>query len=412
MTILSKALVVLGMSAAALADNYAVIVAGSNTYANYRHQADACHAYQILSKGGIPKENIIMMMYDDIAHNIENPFRGKIFNKPSSGPGVDVYEGCNADYTRKEVTPDNFLAVLTGDASKTGGKKVLNSTSNDNVFINFVDHGGVGIIAFPDGQLLHADKLQASLKTMHTKNMYKELVFYMEACESGSMFEDFPTDLNMYVTTAANAQESSWGTYCPPQDVVDGKSLNTCLGDLYSVNWMQNADKTDLTKESLQTQFERVKVLTNKSHVQQFGTKSMTSDMTSQFEGTGKTGNKTEAVKPESHADSRDISLVTLYNRYLNGGGSAAAAALIKEIEQREAADQRFAAIQKEVIGNDRREAARAHRECYRPAHEAVVAACGPYTDYSLKHSKTIAYLCDVTGGDFAAIQLGAQKVC
>ncbi len=32
-------------------------------------QADICHAYQILSKHGIPDERIIVMMYDDIAYN-------------------------------------------------------------------------------------------------------------------------------------------------------------------------------------------------------------------------------------------------------------------------------------------------------------------------------------------------------
>ena len=32
-------------------------------------KADACHAYQILHKNGIPDENIVVMMYDDIAHN-------------------------------------------------------------------------------------------------------------------------------------------------------------------------------------------------------------------------------------------------------------------------------------------------------------------------------------------------------
>ena len=34
-------------------------------------QADACHAYQILHKHGIPDENIVVMMYDDIAYNKE-----------------------------------------------------------------------------------------------------------------------------------------------------------------------------------------------------------------------------------------------------------------------------------------------------------------------------------------------------
>ena len=41
--------------------------------------------------------------------------------------------------------------------------------------------------------------------------MYKELVFYLEACESGSMFQTLPKDIGVFATTAANAQESSWG---------------------------------------------------------------------------------------------------------------------------------------------------------------------------------------------------------
>lgn len=32
-------------------------------------QADTCHAYQILHKNGIPDENIVVMMYDDIAND-------------------------------------------------------------------------------------------------------------------------------------------------------------------------------------------------------------------------------------------------------------------------------------------------------------------------------------------------------
>ncbi|KAB8081887.1 hypothetical protein EE612_003477, partial [Oryza sativa] len=40
--------------------------------------------------------------------------------------------------------------------------------------------------------------------------------FYLEACESGSIFEGLlPNGINVYATTASNADESSWGTYCP-----------------------------------------------------------------------------------------------------------------------------------------------------------------------------------------------------
>ena len=34
-------------------DHWAVIVVGSKGFANYRHQADGCHAYQIAKKNGV-----------------------------------------------------------------------------------------------------------------------------------------------------------------------------------------------------------------------------------------------------------------------------------------------------------------------------------------------------------------------
>jgi legumain len=67
-SILLASLALLGTKSA-LAANWAVLVAGSSGWYNYRHQADVCHAYQILHKNGIPDSNIIVMMYDDLAHN-------------------------------------------------------------------------------------------------------------------------------------------------------------------------------------------------------------------------------------------------------------------------------------------------------------------------------------------------------
>jgi len=71
----------------------------------------------------------------------------------------------------------------------------LKSTAADNVFLNFADHGATGLIAFPTGEL-YADQLTQTFKTMHSKKMYNQLVFYLEACESGSMFQDkLPEDI-------------------------------------------------------------------------------------------------------------------------------------------------------------------------------------------------------------------------
>lgn len=76
---------------------------------------------------------------------------------------------------------------------------------------------------------------------------------YIEACESGSMFNGILTEkLNIYAVTASNPTESSWGTYCYPNDAIKGVHLNTCLGDLFSINWLENADKAPFGKETLE----------------------------------------------------------------------------------------------------------------------------------------------------------------
>jgi legumain len=61
-----------------------------------------------------------------------------------------------------------------------------------------------------------ADELMSTLQKMHDKKMYGELVFYLETCESGSMFKNLPTNINVFAESAADAKESSWGTYCHP----------------------------------------------------------------------------------------------------------------------------------------------------------------------------------------------------
>lgn len=63
--------------------NWAVLIAGSNGYFNYRHQADIAHARQILTKmGGFPEENVIVMMFNDVVESEQNPFPGQLFNEP------------------------------------------------------------------------------------------------------------------------------------------------------------------------------------------------------------------------------------------------------------------------------------------------------------------------------------------
>jgi legumain len=93
------------------------------------------------------------------------------------------------------------------------------------------------------------------------------------------MFKNLlPSHWNVFATTAANDQESSYACYMD-------ELRNTYLGDVYSVMWMENSDQVDLERETLQNQFLIVQKETNTSHVQEFGDKSLRGLPVAQFLG-------------------------------------------------------------------------------------------------------------------------------
>ena len=67
-----------------------------------------------------------------------------------------------------------------------------------------------------NGPPVYADELLATLAGKRLARGYRQLVAFVEACESGSIFEGMLVNfLSIFATTAANDRESSWGTYCP-----------------------------------------------------------------------------------------------------------------------------------------------------------------------------------------------------
>ena len=260
-------------------ENWAVLACGSNGYMNYRHQADVFHVYQSLLKRGFSKEHIILFAYDDIAYSPRNPFPGQVFNRPD---GPDVYEGVSIDYSDYNVNPETYISVLKGDNKNGKLRKVLNSTENDNIFLYFVDHGIAGAIVFPDNKFLYADELEETFKFMKDKKMYKNIIFYLESCYSGSMFNNINPDLNVYSVTAASPSEQSLATYCYPQDYVNGQEMHTCLSNEFTSNWLDDSDSRIFFEENQKTndsiceyssheQFLYTKDKTKNSHVQEYG---------------------------------------------------------------------------------------------------------------------------------------------
>ena len=388
MKFVSIALLVLALAAA---DNWAVLVAGSDGFWNYRHQADVAHAYQIMRRGGIPADHIVTMMYNDVASSSSNPFPGELYNHPGD-ESPDVYKGVVVDYEGEDVTPENFMKVLLGDEST--GKKVLKTNENDNIFMFFSDHGGPNVLCFPNGDL-SKDDFQATLKKMHEQKKYKHFVLYIEACYSGSMGVGFPEDLGISIVTAANDSESSWGWYCGDEAVVKGKNIGSCLGDEFSVFWMEDTDKGEQRTETLNEQWKRIHDGVTMSHASRYGDVSFESDLIGEYVGYPE--EKFNYDHQSSVAwDSRDAKFLFLLYKYQHTTGSEKAKwekLYLEEMSLRQQIDRYINSFAKESKLYSARVSGEINMECYMAGIEQMVAIFG-HNDYQYKYYNVLANMC------------------
>lgn len=320
-----------------LKENYAVLVAGSKGWHNYRHQSNIFHLYYLLLKFGWKPENIVTMAFNDIPNSTYNPFPGQIFNKPN---GPNVYENFKADYTRYNVTGENFVNICLGNKTALEGigtGRVLESNENDTVLIFFADHGSDNVLMFPK-KWQTSQQINHMLSQMQSKKKFNKLLFYIEACNSGSLFNNskLDTNLNLWITTSADWNESSYATYCDEEAVVNGTKISACLGGQYATCWLEKLDNLELNM-TLEEQYEYIKKCTDKSHATNFGAKERGKDILSEyFNGTNKLKyieeeNKTEKKKYKEKND-KEVYLSTL--KYLASiGGEKEKAFYEKELQ-------------------------------------------------------------------------------
>ncbi|XP_062074079.1 vacuolar-processing enzyme [Humulus lupulus] len=401
---------------------WAILVAGSSGYGNYRHQADVCHAYQLLRKGGLKEENIVVFMYDDIAKSKLNPRPGVIINHPQ---GEDVYAGVPKDYTGHYVTTENLYAVLLGDkkAVKGGSGKVIDSKPNDRIFIYYSDHGGPGVLGMPNMPFLYAMDFIEVLKKKHAAGTYREMVIYVEACESGSIFEGImPKDMNIYVTTASNAQENSWGTYCPGMEPSPPPEYITCLGDLYSVAWMEDSEGHNLKRETIKQQYDTVKTRTANandfinggSHVMEYGNRSIRAEKLYLYQGFDPATvnfppNNNKLHMPMEVVNQRDAELYFMWQLYKRSE-SEKKTEILKQIKDttrhRTHLDESMKLIGSLLYGPRNSDAVlNSVRSpglplvddwsCLKSMVQVFERHCGSLTQYGMKHMRAFANICN-----------------
>lgn len=402
--------------ALASAAEWAVLLAGSSGYGNYRHQSDVAHMYGVLTDHKYDPDHIIVFMYGDLPDSKSNPFPGTIFNHPGDNQR-NYQEGLVIDYKKENhLTVDLYTAVLLGDAEKAKqisgleNPKVLKTTKEDNIFLYYIDHGGDNIVAMPEGGYLTSKVLVGTIQEMYNKGMYNRLVYYLEACESGSMWQTLPTDINAYALSSTHPDESSWGTYCPPNDdVVDGKHIGSCLGEVWSCFWLEQDDVADLKTLTLQKQFDDAKEFTTTSHPLQFGDMEIAKDVLVNYISGDVSRRKflRSSNKPVEQWNSRENELLYWKNQALDANNKEAYAKYLEVVESNLNADRYFAQLAKKVMGSEdtllKTHIVEKNWPCYEAALNKYETNYG-FTEYSLKYARTLANMCSLYNGNDADI--------
>jgi legumain len=158
---------------------------------------------------------------------------------------------------------------------------------------------------------------------MYENKLFRTLVFYIEACESGSMFDGLlSSNINILAITAANPSQSSYACYWD-------KDICAYLGDEFSVSWMENSDGFEIVmNETIQDQYKIVVNETTLSQVCAYGDTSMLNLSLSEYLTYNETAPTATCPRrvpykkisqprtSRSVMDSRDVKLDYLFRQY------------------------------------------------------------------------------------------------
>jgi ABC-type branched-subunit amino acid transport system substrate-binding protein len=184
-----------------LKDNYAVLVAASQGWKNYRHQADVLGFYHYLKAKGYDDDHIILIMADDIAYNERNPLQGVVRRELS---GTNLYEDVQIDYRLGDLTLSDLKQILSGEPSEAY-PVTLGSGTNDNVLFFWSGHGTQQGWEWKDTEHLDAGFARSMFSDMQFRKMFA----IIETCYSGGVAQGCTGIPGLLMMTAANPHETS-----------------------------------------------------------------------------------------------------------------------------------------------------------------------------------------------------------
>jgi ABC-type branched-subunit amino acid transport system substrate-binding protein len=184
-----------------LKDNYAVLVAASEGWKNYRHQADVLGFYHYLKGEGYDDDHIILIMADDIAYNERNPLQGVVRREVS---GNNLYEDVVIDYKLGDISLGDLKQILTSEPSDAY-LVTLGSSKSDNVLFFWSGHGTQNGWKWKETENLNADFAKSVFSDMQFRKMFA----IIETCYSGGVAQGCIGIPGLLMMTAANPYETS-----------------------------------------------------------------------------------------------------------------------------------------------------------------------------------------------------------
>ena len=195
-------------------DHWAVVVSPSTTWSNYRHQADAFAMYQSLKSHGYDDDHIVLIVEDNLADDTRNVFPGQIFVERGDNPdgdilvNDDVRKGAVVDYHFSELTPSDFMNIMTGNKTERL-QQVISPREDSNVFFFWSGHGGSREGPLWGNEDSYTYFGMQRIRSIVEAMTYRRLMFSIETCYSGKWGQALEGTPNVLVLTAANPYESS-----------------------------------------------------------------------------------------------------------------------------------------------------------------------------------------------------------
>ncbi len=225
-------------------DSYALLIQGSSEWANYRHQADVLNVYQMLRRNGWDDDHIILAIWDKLADNDKNKFKGKV---STSTYGDDLYGNAVIDYSIDSLSVNDIQDIMLGKSSDRL-QTVLSTDDKTNVLVFWSGHGCLaathkvnGFIWGGKPGVFSASDLRNTLEQMHTQRRYRKMLLLLEPCYSRNMASQARQIPGILAIASANGNESSFADF-------HSSDLSVWMSDRFSNNIVTTlSEKPDQT---------------------------------------------------------------------------------------------------------------------------------------------------------------------